>query len=724
MATFAPSLPQGPDREYLKYSSPISGIEGNKSGYYLQRGLGEAVEQGLTETDKTIHNYTEQKAFQLGDEARKREEENLGELEKQFGLTPDANTELKASAFQPTELDGSGSVIQKNIDLPPEIRFGTKQAAALNERFVNGKITQTDYASDVAKIAKDLNAQFPSYRNDISRGLERATGMAGADAEIRARVSRLNEIMSQLKEQHNKVETKFMDAAKYMPDKDRAALLYRRYSIPEGQPGHLGDEEALYHAGKYEYHDKDNERILQEYAVKEKQQAASKEDFNNSVDKIVANNTERFMHSFTVGTGHDTLDQLVTKLNDPNLSDTDKFKVGQAFQQSLDAYKAQLRKDLGPLMGTKGSSGYGAVNQKINDATAFFDEQAKRIRDTNDPLNPIMSAKNYAESQKRDIHWLIAKQPEAIKRQIAKAIDDLNPELAGRINQDILANEKDFTANNKGLYAHSVRSFLGIPRKNPAAPVAKDYLDALADEPKAAMDIVKISGSLRDRGMPDEKAYRIADAFFNSKNQGMVGKWEMDSYDPRTGKTKEGQISVFNQLGRVADRILELSHNPRYADILPKYTDFMQNTFKREVFPTLLDSVKNLSVGAGNRLSYDSDTQQFDIRPKQFDMTNPTERAMSSKIVQQGLGPYERELQSTKNKLNILFRNMREVAKISGEKDPNSYILRLITEERPNAFSREVPGFPGEINKAIQNQALAKEIEKQQKAKAITESQE
>lgn len=720
MATLAPNIPTQGDPEYLRYSRPIQGVEGNKAGYYLAKGLGDAVEQGVSEADKIVGHYAEQKAFERGDEARKAEEERIDPIWRQTqGLPQDANSEFKASAFQPTELDGSQSVIQKNQDLPPEIRFGTKNAASLNERFMNGKMSQTDYMSEVDKIAKDLNSRFPAYRTQIAQGLERSTGVAGADAMIRSKIQDINRVLSQLNEQKNKVDSQLFGALDNMPDDVRANLLHRRFNLSPDDPNYLSDTQALYHAGHWKAIDVDQERTNRAYQIKEHQRTASQEDFKDAVGKIVSSGTERFMHSFAISNGVDTFDQLTTKLNDPNLSDSDKLKLASTFQQNLDAFKAQLRKDVGPLMGTKGSSGYAEVNTQITAATAFLDEQAKRMRDTNDPLNPLMAAKNYLEAQGRDIHWMIAQQPEAIKRRVAKAIDDINPSLAGTINQDILANENDFTANNKGLYDNAVRSLIGIPRNDPNARNAKDYIDVLGHTPRAAMDIVGIANKIQERGLDDEKAYRIAKGFFDPKNQGMVGKFALDAYDPRTGKTTQGQINVFKILGSegIANRILELSK--KHPDIFTDYTNFMQNTFKHEVFPTLLDSVKDLSMGSQDRLSYNTETQQFDLKKR--DIQPGT--FMSSNIARQSIGMFDRQLESTKNKLNFVFGAMKNVAKISGEKDPNAYLIRLLMEERHDLFRTQVPGFPGEINKAILNQIQAKEIEKQQKAKAIQESQ-
>jgi hypothetical protein len=282
------------------------------------------------------------------------------------------------------------------------------------------------------------------------------------------------------------------------------------------------------------------------------------------------------------------------------------------------------------------------------------------------------------------------------------------------------------------LYDSVVRSTLGVPRgdaKN-SPPIMKEYMDAAEKagmSPKNQKSFINFVNMMQERSLPDEKAYRIGKAFFDPKNQGLVGKWASDQYDPRTGKVTEGQISVFRLLGSegTAQRVAELSKNPKYADLFTDYTNFMQNTFKREVFPTLMDDIKNLSVtGSGNRLSFkpdDSPNRPFSLDPIDLGA------AKGLGVARQGAKIADRPLQSAVFKLNYLWETMGNVAKISGEKNPNAYILRLLIEERPDMFSNEVRGFPSEINQSIKNQMLGREMEKkkeeERKAKNLKESQ-
>jgi hypothetical protein len=96
-------------------------------------------------------------------------------------------------------------------------------------------------------------------------------------------------------------------------------------------------------------------------------------------------------------------------------------------------------------------------------------------------------------------------------------------------------------------------------------------------------------------------------------------------------------------------------------------------------------------------------------------------------VARQGAKLADRNIQSTVNKLNYMWETMGGVAKISGAKDPNTYILRQLIAERPDMFGQGVAGFPGEVNQSIKNQMLAKEIEEQKKKermeRAVKESQ-
>jgi hypothetical protein len=169
------------------------------------------------------------------------------------------------------------------------------------------------------------------------------------------------------------------------------------------------------------------------------------------------------------------------------------------------------------------------------------------------------------------------------------------------------------------------------------------------------------------------------------------------------------------KLSKVADRVQELS--VKHPDLKEDFMNFMNNTFKREVFPSLMDDVKNINVtGSGNRLSFHPDN----TRPWQLDPITPTANDPSapytqSGVTRQGVKLADRPLQSTVNKLNYMWEAMHGVAKISGAKDPNAYIIGQLVSERPGMFGQGVSGFPGEATQTIKNQMLAKEIEEQKK---------
>lgn len=716
MATLAPTVPSQGDPEYLRYSRPISGIEGDKSGYYLGKGLGEAIQEGATTGVKIAGEVAENETYEKLNAAAEREGQRLDVAEANLlGTQPQG------------AVDSTGTLITKDQDIPTEVNRGTKTIAALKERYDNGKISQTDYLSERAKILKDLNAQYPGFRNYISAGASRATGEGSADALIRARISDYNSIMSKLSENKNKVDSQFYSSLKYMPDNVRKELINRR-SLDPNDPKYLSDAEALFNAGKYEYHEKDIERKIQGFELKDHERKASQEDFKDAVTGVVASNMATFGHNLVASQGVSTFEQLADKLNDPALSDTDKLKIAQDFRTNLDLLKNKLQSDGARLVKGKGSTGFGELNKQITDATAFLEDQAKRMIDPNNVTSAVFATKHYLDAQHRDLNALIWNQPQAKKLAIAKALDDINPEAAGRINTNTVLNEKDFSESTKGMYTSLVRSMLGVPRNGSAGspPTVKEYQDEAEKagvSSKNQMKFIKTIDLMLDKSLPDEKAYRIGKSFFDPKNQGLVGKWTIDKYDSRTGKSTEGSVSILRKLGseEVSNRVKELSG--KYPDLLTDYTDFILNTAKREVFPSLMDDVRNLSVTAGNRLIFHPEDPRnpFEIIPVALSGT-----AQYSKVMQQGITLANRPLQSAVNKLNYVWQSMANVGKIAEVKDPNVFVLSQLMSERPDMFSQTIQGFPGEINRAIQGQMLAREMEKQkaeaQKKKNIEES--
>src|SRR5215472_1458157 len=140
MATLAPNLPQSSDPEYLRYSKPITGVEGSKAGYYSSKGLGDAIQTGADIGEKVASHAIEQDAYEKG---QKLEDEKKADIEPIWralkgldtnNVPSSENENSQLSSFQPVEIDGSGSLIQGDKELPPEIKFGVKSAASMNER--------------------------------------------------------------------------------------------------------------------------------------------------------------------------------------------------------------------------------------------------------------------------------------------------------------------------------------------------------------------------------------------------------------------------------------------------------------------------------------------------------------------------------------------------------------------------------------------------------------
>lgn len=699
MATFAPQIPERGDPEYLRYSKPIPQPEGDKSGYYLMKGLGDAVEEGVKGLDKTVGHYAENVAYEEGQKAEEAKKAELFPVWQSLtgGAANSGILPPKAMSFL-GDTDAGGSLIQKNTDLPPEIRYGTKMAQSLNEKFVNGKLSQTQYDMEVDALAKDLNSRFPAYHQNIAQGLSRATGRANANQTASDMINDINRITGQLNQEKNKIDSHVLPIIKDMDPQSAAEVNYRRFTLKPGQPGYMDDKEVLDRSYKAQAPDVAIQRSRAQFELYEANNKLTKEQAQQNLNESIASIADKHMHAIeaTSGKSFDESVAAAQRLRD-NPNDQEGLAVVNSMRRIVEGMEADMRKSTVPFSRKLG----GDVNKTINEQMAYVKGLVNDMGDPQKAGNAVSAAKSWVDALTRDAQMGFAKSDIGRQAVMYDAMNKVSPAAAKLFEPEFMKVTKDAGPKIGKVFSDWAKQGIAIKPGDPTnkqQTVEQGIEEArkLGANPKTLQGYINFIGNIGN--LDNDQARNLAYAYFSPENLGLVSKWAREGFDPRS----EGQSTVLNKLGSkvVSDKIYSIGDNK----LTQYYKDFMENAFAHTVFPSMLSDTREMSVAAGDKLRYDTDTAHFNLDPR-------------------GQGSTSTFVRNTITRLNASIDTMKNIAKHES-KDPNEYLIGLIRAGDPEAFSREIPGFPGQINQAIKNQILQKELEKKLKEQTMKNYQE
>ena len=693
MATFAPNLQTQGDPEYLRYSKPISQPEGNKAGYYLAKGLGDAVEGGLENADKVVSRYAENTAYEEGKQKQDEMEKAIDPIYRQVVLGENTNSSTTPGPMQFAE--NQPSLVQGNKDIPPEISNGTKQATSLNERFKNGKITQTDYDSEIDKLAKDLNSRFPAWRNEIGKGLSRATGRDNANLSIADKIRDINTIMSQLGQEKNKVTNEILSAK--WGDPATGQKLYDDYIN-----GRTSASEAMFQVFKQRALDANTERALKMHEMNKASKEETQWKTQNNADQIASSAIDTWQQNFEIKSGFKSPAEMESKLldliNNPN--DVEAQRLGQAYALSIPLFKRDLTRQLSKMSADLG--GQEAVNRIVEQHVKPYEDMIALMSDPTKVGSVLYGAKHLAEATQRQMQGIISQNELGRQTMGIKALTDLSGDIGAKFTSNLIANRKDFGEQQAKMSEEFKLKAMSVGPDDRRPPSINDAILRAHDfnpNPKVMDDYINFLTNIKDKGVPDDVAKKVAYAYYSPANRELIGNWSSKTMDPKTGNTIPGQVNVLKQMSSkdVLDRIKSLN-DPKLNTYVK---DFLEHSASSIVFPSLMRDTESMVKAAGDRLGYDDQHQRFYLTPK-------TGTSISS-------SPF---IQTTVHRLNFAIESMQNVADFVGAKDKNGYIIGLLAANNPNLFSKEVKGFPSEINQAIANQVKAKLADEMKKSKA------
>lgn len=235
MASFDQNVPQiAPDP--LSYTRLAKGIETPKpdvSKATLIKGVTDTLETGINAADETLKKHAEY----LG--------EQMGEKEQSDFLS---------------NVQTADNLVNKRENIPSQLAGGLNFIARNQDAYDQGKLRETEYLRNLYEKAKSLRTQWPSYRDYIDRGVEKATGITpNANQLIKSLLQDINDKKSKEDKYKDQV---LRDAVTQAAAGNTAALLGIK-NLQDGKIDHTGLLGTLTKSNSLEWQAKDARSSLE-----------------------------------------------------------------------------------------------------------------------------------------------------------------------------------------------------------------------------------------------------------------------------------------------------------------------------------------------------------------------------------------------------------------------------------------------------------------------------
>jgi hypothetical protein len=732
LAKFNPDIQVTGDPNYLGLSKGIAQPEPDKSLSTLFSGIGNLLNAGVNAADAVIKQDIKDKVFTAVDTERNAV---TTALEYTSDRMPNV-TNTGGALGEPDEessLDPMNAYAQATSDtvvdydrLPTALQQLPQRLEALQGGYEKG-MPYTMYYGNLTRIAKDLRAQYPGYREFIDRQINGILGTDPANAYIRAMSAQINAALAGSK---NKKD----DTLKLFDTQD--AL-----KIPNSQDmrqKYVNGEVSAYEARKWL-----NEK--KEWQYRSERRKDDLDDFKGSRDKakILAgefvdtdmkeavgmyfDNTLRLSGKYSAKNIEDLAYQISSgKLK--GLSDDDHRALltqlaasrKQAFDAKMREY-TQVRQDSDGRNYSVASrlGGWDETAKRVNAGLASFDNIIEMFTNKDYGLagsnaRTVIDIQNTAKAnilRDKDMGAHIANQ---------KAIEELaGPTAAGKFFQTLTSmnlDEKFKTYTAMTLTEAAAQAKRGDVRtgqfiqdtlfpRPPAAPTGTNAPAQPAPKPPVTLNsmfndarekkiddgavydtFIKITtGQLADPSVPADAKVAWAIAAFSPQNRNYLAQFARE-YKDENGNIVPGKYSVWSRLTSpaVSNQMAKLAQ--QYADLGPMHANWAKEEFAVQLFGPELKELSNLRMDKRIAIGYNSDNQTFIVRRSNQPAGKYTTYAGD-------INQLEDYAKDVLGRLNNGLQGLSNVAKAYG-RDPNDFLLDILVKNGFDPNKKEEPLYP------------------------------
>lgn len=708
---------------YFKYSSPISGVEADKSSGLALATIGTGIEGGAGLLESTAKKF-------ISDDVRSKIEPIREDFTNDLMDAKNAQQAAASTVPKPVQTGagpstGSGNNIlssdttgDRGTNPPPvAIDAGLSKVAAIQSSLTNGKVNDTYYDMRLKNAVTNLREKYPGFVDYIDQRVSAITGINPANALIQNLMQDINRSAVAKKTEYDHT----VDAA--------------RGAMGTGLPNAKEHYDALIAAGpdgvgKFnEWYAAENGRM---YSMKfqdeaRKQARGSRDDTEaqrtsdltteingsllsnlNTVTKIAGIDTPgSIMQTVADAAAHpeqytDTqmksLDArlmaqkaLVLQQYNARIMQTDKDSQGKpfsyssdiGFQKAKDLVQAQVDSIYEPVhaaLSAGGPSGAGVAFFHMNQATAILGGNKEAI--LLGPAGQFSATMNSIREMFGD-QVLGAMVPDILKQQLDDKIRPLFTQnaMAARAQPDFDGSGQPVT-----LKQHMEEADKLTAQGKMNAAMKSRYYNSL----------VNISDDIRNPKMPDAEKANVVKYLFSPEGQGILNHIKTDYTDPQTGKLVPGKYSAFARLTSqdIVDNIAKLSKSD--PSIGQMYKGYLEREAGAELFQKEFLNLNHFTDTNDLHFKYYDGAQGGSPH---IEVIPPQDKGPIGRNYEKNDPGYVYQVQKVTNRINDALAGMSRVEKGLGG-DVNSYALDFLQRSQVN-LGKNWEGLSAKVLDAI-----------------------
>ena len=588
--TFNPDVQELKPDNYIGWSRPISGFQGNQSQGTLLKGIGSDIDAGAHVLNTAVKTDLSDQIDRGMTSIRDQYKDRMMTVYKQSMDNPES--------LLPDQTGAPPKDVQAGLDHT----FGTLEAARKS-----GKYSDMYLDMQYDDFLKGMRSKYPGYREYIdetaAKSLDRGLP---ANRQVRQLTADINANVQTAKQDRDKALD--LQIVKLALDGDPEAQAAHQYShlLPEKEKADFVNRKLGDIADINRY------KNARDSATDPGARAsAGREEANLRLNTEVSN----FVHTFTMGQGGATPEQLVSEIKSLNSSDEQRAKARLTLQTYIQAFKSQQQQKFSQIDPKTGRS----LDQDIAGKSGDLIDQHLDI------------LKNFTK-------WVDNGQGGAVAVTVDHVKATSQPTVAGQIPIDNKTHSENVDSvvrdnpNGDSFLAGLATSRAGSPStraavnaRHVAAAAGRDYsgnpdspmnLNEVLTESKKAITPDKV-GESNSRDYYNGIMSTYKDILFQKDNpvlQKNMAVWmygpgneDIMKHFPSETSTQKGQASVYNMLFSPAvDKEMFTNLGKSDANLLGSYEGIKKESFGKYVLPGEIKSMDGMANVKDLKWSYDN----------------------------------------------------------------------------------------------------------------------
>jgi hypothetical protein len=587
---FNPDVPKEQPGNYIGWSRPISSFQGNQSQGTLLKGIGSDIDEGADVLNKSAKMYISDEENRGISALRDQQKERLTTVYNQSVDNPDSLLPDQAGA-PPAHI---ANQVDHNLD-------------TLHAARISGKYSDAYIDMQYDDFLKGMRAKYPGYREYIDESAARSLDRGlPANREIRQLTSDINANIQTAKQDRDKALDLQIAKIAAGGDPEGAAVWQYKHLLTEQEKNDFVSRKVGDQANIDRY--KNARDATDDPGARA---AAGKQEANLRLDTAVSN----FVHTFTMGQGGATPEQLVAEIRDTNTSDEDRAKAKLTLQTYMQAFKAKQMRD------------FSQVDPKTN--RSLDQDIGGRGGDLID--QHLDTLKNFTKWVDNGQGGAVAATVEHVKASSNPTSAPLMPNSAGTHAKNVDAVVRD-NPNGDGFLVGLSTNRIGSNSTRAAANARHISAAAGTDysgNPNNPLTINHVLDESKGKFSPDKVGNSEAMNYFNNvvswykdtlfqkdnpalqRNMGymMYGPGNEDvmkHFDPETSD-KKGQASVFNMwFSPSVDKEMFTNLGKQDTNLLSSYENLKKDSFGKYVLPGEIKNMDGMASVKDLKWSYDN----------------------------------------------------------------------------------------------------------------------